>query len=143
MVATEDAVYIIGGVHYTPPSAVEWKDNFQIYDVANDQWRDGPPLNTARRSPGCAIVDDELYVFGGSNRESGDLNSIERLSLSDDDQSEWQLLSAGNLQKFDGELRFDPVVSTLFLSLSVTLSIVCSLSESLHILIGIHCEIIH
>ena len=106
VVATDDSVYIIGGVHYTPPSSVEWKATFQIYDVANDSWSEGPSLNTARRSPGCTMMDDELYVFGGSNRESGDLNSIERLSMTDDDQSEWQLLSAGNLQKFDGELRF-------------------------------------
>eukprot|EP01084_Bolivina_argentea_P241266 405073_1 len=102
IVSTATAVYLMGGVHWTPPANIEWKDTFQIYNIANDTWSLGPSLVIARRAAACNIVGNNLYVFGGELGPS-DLDSIERYNLVNG--NEWQVLPGTVLLKPDDELR--------------------------------------
>lgn len=105
VVSTSSFVYIIGGVYYEPPSFVDWKNTLQIYDINNDRWSPGPSLNTKRRSAACNILDNTLYVFGGRG-ELGDLDTIERYKLFDQDSQGWKQLKDVQLLKMDEELRY-------------------------------------
>lgn len=103
IISTSSYVYVIGGVYFTPPNSVEWKNTFQIYDIINDKWTISHPLNIARRGAACNILGSSLYVFGGRGVD-GDLNSIEQYHLVK--QEGWKMLNDISLRKYDEELRY-------------------------------------
>eukprot|EP01084_Bolivina_argentea_P100694 180708_1 len=49
---------------------------YRIYDINKDEWLIGGSLNYRRGSPGCAIYDDTLYVFGGDEYSQGSSMTI-------------------------------------------------------------------
>jgi N-acetylneuraminic acid mutarotase len=53
----------------------------EIYDVAMDRWRDGPPLTTPRGGHAAVVYDNEIMVFGGEviGRDRTALADSERL----------------------------------------------------------------
>ena len=108
IVATDEFVYFMGGVQYFPPSRVEWKHTFQIYDISQDEWfEDDSSLVIGRRAAACNILDERIYVFGGRN-VADSLDSIERYKLNNDDNDSddgWHILAETVLQKKDEELR--------------------------------------
>ena len=103
VISTTEYVYVIGGVYYTPPSSVEWKDTFQIYNIENDEWTQGDKLTQPRRNAACNILSDSVYVFGGRGPD-GDLDTIERYHLSKQDG--WKALKDVTLKKKDAKLRY-------------------------------------
>ena len=51
-----------------------------LEDGPNQQWRDGPPMNTKREGHAAVVCNGGLYVVGGYR---GDLNCVERMEVTD------------------------------------------------------------
>src|SRR5262249_10090096 len=66
-------LYVIG-MSYPDPS--DGSINYK-YDPVNDNWIPGtnPPLN-GRRSMGCAVFNDNIYVFGGEDQSGAQLADV-------------------------------------------------------------------
>ena len=84
-------MYAIGGICYSqsensysilPLSSVE------IYNPITNQWTEAAPMHSPRDYFGCAVLDDHIYVAGGSN-EDGISNTFERYSIAD---NAWEIL---------------------------------------------------
>ncbi|MGD2066985.1 MAG: kelch repeat-containing protein [Candidatus Bathyarchaeota archaeon] len=56
-------IYVIGG---TPYSALDATKINQVYDPEHDRWSSGASMPTARAWLSVVVVDDLLYVMGGS-----------------------------------------------------------------------------
>jgi hypothetical protein len=66
-------IYVAGG--HSECHAVEWCEepplaSLEIYDPAVDRWTDGPPMSQRRANAGAAVLDDKLYVAGGTAGDS-------------------------------------------------------------------------
>ena len=64
-IAVEGEIYAISGAGDHTVHVVE------IYDVASDTWRPGPPIPTQRGWFGAARVGDEIYACGGKRGAHG------------------------------------------------------------------------
>ena len=56
----------------------------EYYSVEEDKWyiNDDVQLNVARSQSSCCLFeDDQIYIFGGYNKELGTLSSIERFDI--------------------------------------------------------------
>ena len=58
-IAVDGEIYAISGAGDHTVHVVE------IYDVASDTWRSGPPIPTQRGWFGAARIGDEIYACGG------------------------------------------------------------------------------
>eukprot|EP01084_Bolivina_argentea_P071173 129434_1 len=69
MATDEENIYLIGG-NVAP-------NYFQIFDIKNNIWDNGPPLNEGRYGAACLYNqnNNNIYVFGG------DINTIEKSTL--------------------------------------------------------------
>lgn len=56
-------IYVFGGT----TSFLVYTNVTQVYDPETDNWTLGAPMLTARAGPACAVVDDIIYVIGGSS----------------------------------------------------------------------------
>jgi len=55
-------IYLFGGI----VSIFESRDVTQVYDPATDTWTLGEPVPTSRGGSAVAVVNDQIYVIGGS-----------------------------------------------------------------------------
>lgn len=62
----DGSIYVIGGYRETSFDAI---DNLRIYDIEDDEWRDGPPLPTARGALAVAVVEGRIHAIGGVDAE--------------------------------------------------------------------------
>lgn len=51
------------------------------YDVAKNKWEEMPPMNQARFSHSSCHLGAFIYVFGGTNSQKQEFNSVEKLSI--------------------------------------------------------------
>jgi hypothetical protein len=56
-------IYLFGGT----TSFLVYTNVTQVYDPMTDNWTLGAPMLTVRAGPACAVVDDIIYVIGGSS----------------------------------------------------------------------------
>jgi hypothetical protein len=55
-------IYLFGGT----ASIFGSRDVTQVYEPATDTWTLGEPMPTSRGSPAVAVVNDQIYVIGGT-----------------------------------------------------------------------------
>ncbi len=73
-------VMVLGGLSSTNRGL----DSVEFYDGLSDEWSPGPPMPEPRAGFGAAVIENCLYVVGGTNRHAClkscfrlDLNSME------------------------------------------------------------------
>jgi len=76
-------IYVVGGYQS------ENSDRLQIFNVSNNSWSNGASLATERAGLAMAMLDDRLYVFGGS----GDNRRTDRFIPGD---NQWVRLDTDN-----------------------------------------------
>ena len=54
-----------------------------MYNINENAWTDAPEMNYARHHHSGCTMSDYVYVFCGSSYINSNLNSIERLNVSD------------------------------------------------------------
>jgi N-acetylneuraminic acid mutarotase len=59
---SSERIYVFGG----QAGSLESVNNTQSYDPCRDVWTMGTPMPTARLGLTCSVVDDKVYVIGGS-----------------------------------------------------------------------------
>jgi len=97
-------MYAIGGRGYvlsdSPGSSRyhrETLSSVEIYDPNTDTWTEAAPMHSRRTRFGCTVLDDHIYVAGGSNEDGplissvgySVLNNFERYSIA---QNAWEIL---------------------------------------------------
>jgi len=80
-------IYAVGG--YDGTQDLKSCEKYSLYE---NVWREIAPMNVARNGSSCLLLKHLkfLFVMGGSNREQGSMNAIERYDLEFDS---WTLLS--------------------------------------------------
>ena len=69
------------------------------YRVSTDSWTIAPALNQGRQMHSSCVVDNSIYVCGGTDGQHGHLESIERLpfhdqaGVNDESTSHWETLN--------------------------------------------------
>jgi N-acetylneuraminic acid mutarotase len=72
--AVGDRLFLIGG--YDSHLKIKY-DQCLEYDVASDQWLERSPMPSGREDMGSAVIDNEIWIFGGvANPEHQILNEI-------------------------------------------------------------------
>ncbi len=66
-------------------------DDFHIYDIAADEWHQGPALPTARGALATAVVDGRIHAIGGTTHGRQDVGAHE---VYDPQRDEWRRLAA-------------------------------------------------
>lgn len=82
----DNQLYAIGGWN----GVATQLDLVEIYDMAAQQWRNGPPLTVARSQHGVVEVDDALWVVGGWQADGGLVSTVERFAPAD---QAWQIVT--------------------------------------------------
>ncbi|MDD3172086.1 MAG: kelch repeat-containing protein [Herbinix sp.] len=59
-------LYILYGVQYNTFSSVKYTSTVHIYDIAGNTWTTGATLPKQKKGCRSIIVDDNIYIFGGS-----------------------------------------------------------------------------
>ncbi len=79
LLAIDDSTLLaIGGMNEGTGRKLQCLAVTERYDIARDEWSQGPMLNVARSLPGAiAMYGDSVYVFCGWNHAEGYLASIE------------------------------------------------------------------
>lgn len=72
-----DRLYVVGGFSRSFLSVWEPVASLFIYDPAEQQWREGAPMPTARGALAVATWQDQLFAIGGYG-ESGNTGAVER-----------------------------------------------------------------
>ena len=67
--------------------------SIEKYDVDQDQWTIVTHLSTSRSSSGVAVLDDKIYVSGGTGGEQGSLKNLECYNITD---NSWTTLADMN-----------------------------------------------
>lgn len=70
-------LWAMGGMNclnncYSTP--VAYTNRVDIYNVADDKWMEGPPMNVGRRDHGSAVVNGNIYVVGGCGGDGSNLD---------------------------------------------------------------------
>ncbi|MCH8157322.1 MAG: hypothetical protein IID18_06165, partial [Nitrospinae bacterium] len=77
-------IYVVGGMATNGASL----SSVEIYTPGSNNWSTGPSMATRRDNPGSAVLDGNLYIFGGRTRNAdgsvvdGTLSSVEMLNPS-------------------------------------------------------------
>ncbi|MPY87045.1 MAG: hypothetical protein GEU99_03905 [Luteitalea sp.] len=56
---------LVAGGSYWDDGKKHWTAGVQVFDPRANRWTDGEPMPEALSDAACAVVSDELYVFGG------------------------------------------------------------------------------
>eukprot|EP01083_Nonionella_stella_P070905 190028_1 len=56
-------------------------DDFSIYDLFNNEWITGPELTNPIRSSSCIVVNNGLYIVGGSDAANDPLDTVITMDL--------------------------------------------------------------
>lgn len=90
----DNKIYLIGGKIYSSVSPYFCETDInQVYDPATDSWSTGTPINTGVQGYASAVLNDKIYVIGGSRQPV----SIDNAKITDANQvfnpktSEWSL----------------------------------------------------
>ena len=70
-------IYIIGGEHTLSSGNTVRLNSCEMYEPATDTWTTMTPLCSPRSHSGVAAVRNKIYIFGGLDNESKELESIE------------------------------------------------------------------
>ncbi|MEM9191116.1 MAG: hypothetical protein AAGF12_18180 [Myxococcota bacterium] len=73
----DDELWVVGGRMNSLSSN---STRVEIFSPVSGQWRDGPPLRTARGGHGVALLDGVAYAIGGEQRDRA-LTDAERLVI--------------------------------------------------------------
>lgn len=69
-------LYAIGGVRHSPTNATISYSQVEEYDPISNKWSEKSPMPTARFSFATAVLDEEIYTFGG-NKPNAPFSSVE------------------------------------------------------------------
>ncbi len=82
---------IIAGGSYWSTGKKFWSERVDLFDPTANAWRSGTPLPEPRSDAACAVVNDVLYIFGGT---SGTAARRDALVL---DKGSWKSFRGGEL----------------------------------------------
>jgi N-acetylneuraminic acid mutarotase len=80
-------IWLIGGF----AGAGDSLDTVLIYDIATDAYSFGPVLPSPRDHAGAVVVNGELLVFGGRNRNGGTTEPTSVIRLTSPDDESWSV----------------------------------------------------
>ena len=73
-------IYVVGGYNGWE---LHGSNLTQIYDPEKDEWTHGTPMPTHRYSMGMAVVNDKMYVIGGSTGNGILGDQVTRLAINE------------------------------------------------------------
>lgn len=65
-----DKIYVVGGGFKKPDGNFQFLTTVEIYDIPSDTWATGPSLNQPHDYPAAAMLDNQLYIFGGHHPDA-------------------------------------------------------------------------
>ena len=81
-VIRDDKIYVMGGARWAEGKKSVFSDKVFIYDIEKDDWSEGPKLSSKRCASMAAVLNDKIYLFGGTNSETGKaIDTVEVLDL--------------------------------------------------------------
>eukprot|EP01083_Nonionella_stella_P076222 207587_1 len=88
MASLDGFLYIVGGGTWNVPMLAD----LQIYDISSNRWSTGSNMTIRRGELSCAVSSaiHTLFAIGGYNHISGDLDTVEYISVTNIDQNRWQ-----------------------------------------------------
>jgi len=65
-----DRIYVMGGGFKRPDGSFDFKSIVEAYLPAEDRWEPAPSLLMRHDAPAAAVVDDEIFLFGGHHPDA-------------------------------------------------------------------------
>jgi len=65
-----DKIYVVGGGFCKPDGKFRFLPTTEIYDPATDTWSTGPDMGQPHDYPGCATLDNTIYIMGGHHPDA-------------------------------------------------------------------------
>ncbi|XP_055335963.1 kelch-like protein diablo [Paramacrobiotus metropolitanus] len=95
-VLSENSIYSCGGLYRSDDREV--RDVIKLvwrYDSTNNEWEEVAPLQVPRSCHGTAVLNDRIYVAGGSYfDDNGDLTKLSSVECFDPQTNSWQFVAA-------------------------------------------------
>ena len=88
-VVVNNKIYVIGG-YYDSNGKVVRTNVVEIYDPNSDTWQTGISMPTARSWSSASVVNDTIYVVGGTNNSGEILPTVESFNVQ---TSKWSAIS--------------------------------------------------
>ena len=93
----DNKIYLIGGKRYASAAPFYGETNInEVYDPSTDTWTTKNPIPTAVQGYGSAVLDNKIYVLGGSRvpSTSGSSISVSTNQVYDSQIDNWSLAAA-------------------------------------------------
>lgn len=86
-VIKDDKIYVIGGAKWAEGKAPVYSDKVYIYNIKKNEWTEGPNLRSKRYGSMAALVNDKIYLFGGTDAKTNKaMDIVEVLDLNPEKQ---------------------------------------------------------